>query len=156
VSDAAEDVIGVVRGGARGYVTKAISGEELTDAIVRVSAGTTVPVRDLIMGLCRRCPEPCLVVVPAGAGLVFSPPAGPGVAGLAGRTARGRGGQPQQAAGFGDADLDQAGVFGGRLVRAGREDAGVAPVPGLLAGTGDAAGRVRRRGLGAGGGSSIA
>jgi DNA-binding NarL/FixJ family response regulator len=36
VSDAAEDVIGVVRGGARGYVTKAISGQELTDAIVRV------------------------------------------------------------------------------------------------------------------------
>jgi DNA-binding NarL/FixJ family response regulator len=42
VSDAAEDVIGVVRGGARGYVTKAISGEELTDAIVRVSAGDAV------------------------------------------------------------------------------------------------------------------
>ena len=33
VSDAAEDVIGVVRAGARGYVTKTISGEELTDAI---------------------------------------------------------------------------------------------------------------------------
>jgi DNA-binding NarL/FixJ family response regulator len=42
VSDAAEDVIGVVRGGARGYVTKAISGQELTDAIVRVAAGDAV------------------------------------------------------------------------------------------------------------------
>jgi DNA-binding NarL/FixJ family response regulator len=37
VSDAAEDVIGVVRGGARGYVTKTISGAELTAAIGRVA-----------------------------------------------------------------------------------------------------------------------
>ncbi|HEX6470015.1 MAG TPA: response regulator transcription factor [Streptosporangiaceae bacterium] len=37
VSDAAEDVIGVVRGGARGYVTKTISGPELTAAIGRVA-----------------------------------------------------------------------------------------------------------------------
>src|SRR3954463_6802704 len=42
VSDAAEDVIGVIRGGARGYVTKTISGTELTDAIVRVSEGDAV------------------------------------------------------------------------------------------------------------------
>ena len=33
VSDAAEDVIGVIRAGARGYVTKTISGDELTDAV---------------------------------------------------------------------------------------------------------------------------
>jgi DNA-binding NarL/FixJ family response regulator len=39
VSDAAEDVIGVIRGGARGYVTKAISGPELREAIGRVRAG---------------------------------------------------------------------------------------------------------------------
>jgi DNA-binding NarL/FixJ family response regulator len=39
VSDAAEDVIGVIRGGARGYVTKAISGLELREAIGRVRAG---------------------------------------------------------------------------------------------------------------------
>ena len=32
MSDAAEDVIGVIRAGARGYVTKTISGPELTDA----------------------------------------------------------------------------------------------------------------------------
>src|SRR5690606_34398302 len=32
VSDAAEDVIGVIRAGARGYVTKTIGGKELTDA----------------------------------------------------------------------------------------------------------------------------
>jgi DNA-binding NarL/FixJ family response regulator len=42
VSDAAEDVIGVVRAGARGYVTKAIDGPALTDAIVRVASGDAV------------------------------------------------------------------------------------------------------------------
>jgi DNA-binding NarL/FixJ family response regulator len=42
VSDAAEDVIGVIRGGARGYVTKSISGEELIDAIGRVAEGDAV------------------------------------------------------------------------------------------------------------------
>jgi len=42
VSDAAEDVIGVIRAGARGYVTKAISGAELTDAIHRVANGDAV------------------------------------------------------------------------------------------------------------------
>ena len=42
VSDAAEDVIGVVRGGARGYVTKSISGAELADAIRRVAGGDAV------------------------------------------------------------------------------------------------------------------
>ncbi len=42
VSDAAEDVIGVIRGGARGYVTKTISGTELTDAIIRVADGDAV------------------------------------------------------------------------------------------------------------------
>ena len=39
VSDAAEDVIAVIRGGAQGYVTKAISGSELCEAISRVHAG---------------------------------------------------------------------------------------------------------------------
>ncbi|WP_232822007.1 response regulator transcription factor [Desertihabitans aurantiacus] len=42
VSDAAEDVIGVIRGGARGYVTKSISGAELIDAIRRVAEGDAV------------------------------------------------------------------------------------------------------------------
>ena len=42
VSDAAEDVIGVIRAGARGYVTKAISGEELTDAVHRTADGDAV------------------------------------------------------------------------------------------------------------------
>jgi DNA-binding NarL/FixJ family response regulator len=41
-SDAAEDVVAVVRAGARGYVTKAISPEELADAIRRVAAGDVV------------------------------------------------------------------------------------------------------------------
>jgi DNA-binding NarL/FixJ family response regulator len=39
VSDAAEDVLAVIRGGAHGYVTKAISGAELYEAITRVHAG---------------------------------------------------------------------------------------------------------------------
>jgi DNA-binding NarL/FixJ family response regulator len=42
VSDAAEDVIGVIRAGARGYVTKTISGVELADAIERVAQGDAV------------------------------------------------------------------------------------------------------------------
>ncbi|GAA1145423.1 response regulator transcription factor [Kribbella jejuensis] len=42
VSDAAEDVIGVIRAGARGYVTKNISGTELVDAINRVAEGDAV------------------------------------------------------------------------------------------------------------------
>jgi len=42
VSDAAEDVIAVVRAGARGYVTKSISGEELAAAVNRVRDGDAV------------------------------------------------------------------------------------------------------------------
>jgi len=42
VSDAAEDVIGVIRAGARGYVTKTISRDELADAIRRVADGDAV------------------------------------------------------------------------------------------------------------------
>jgi DNA-binding NarL/FixJ family response regulator len=42
VSDAAEDVIGVIRAGARGYVTKSISGPDLADAVRRVADGDAV------------------------------------------------------------------------------------------------------------------
>jgi DNA-binding NarL/FixJ family response regulator len=42
VSDAAEDVIDVIRAGARGYVTKTISGQELTAAIHRIADGDAV------------------------------------------------------------------------------------------------------------------
>ena len=42
VSDAAEDVIGTIRGGARGYVTKTITGPELVAAIHRVATGDAV------------------------------------------------------------------------------------------------------------------
>jgi DNA-binding NarL/FixJ family response regulator len=41
-SDAPEDVIAVIRAGARGYVTKTISTAELADAIKRVAAGDAV------------------------------------------------------------------------------------------------------------------
>ena len=42
VSDAAEDVIALIRAGARGYVTKTISGDELADAVARVAGGDAV------------------------------------------------------------------------------------------------------------------
>ena len=42
VSDAAEDVIGTIRAGARGYVTKTITGPELVSAIERVATGDAV------------------------------------------------------------------------------------------------------------------
>jgi DNA-binding NarL/FixJ family response regulator len=42
VSDAPEDVIAVIRAGARGYVTKTISGPELIDAVLRVADGDAV------------------------------------------------------------------------------------------------------------------
>lgn len=39
VSDAAEDVIALIRAGARGYVTKNISGPDLAEAVVQVNSG---------------------------------------------------------------------------------------------------------------------
>ena len=41
-SDAPQDVIAVIRAGARGYVTKTISGAELVDAVLRVASGDSV------------------------------------------------------------------------------------------------------------------
>jgi DNA-binding NarL/FixJ family response regulator len=65
VSDAAEDVIAVIRAGARGYVTKTISGAELADAVRRVHDGDAVfsPrlagfVLDAFAGAERRGPAP--------------------------------------------------------------------------------------------------
>ena len=42
VSDAAEDVVSVIRAGARGYLTKAASGAEVVAAVERISAGDAV------------------------------------------------------------------------------------------------------------------
>ncbi len=42
VSDAPDDVIAIIRAGARGYVTKSISGPDLADAVARVSGGDAV------------------------------------------------------------------------------------------------------------------
>jgi DNA-binding NarL/FixJ family response regulator len=42
VSDAPEDVIAVIRAGARGYITKTVTGAELVDAIFRVASGDAV------------------------------------------------------------------------------------------------------------------
>jgi len=42
VSDAAQDIIGVIRAGARGYVTKSISSDELMEGIARVAGGDAV------------------------------------------------------------------------------------------------------------------
>lgn len=41
-SDAPEDVVATVRAGARGYVTKTLSADELVDAVRRVAAGDAV------------------------------------------------------------------------------------------------------------------
>jgi DNA-binding NarL/FixJ family response regulator len=41
-SDAPEDVIAIIRAGARGYVTKTISGADLVDAVCRVAEGEAV------------------------------------------------------------------------------------------------------------------
>lgn len=42
VSDAAEDVVTVIRAGARGYITKSASGQDISDAVVRVAGGDAV------------------------------------------------------------------------------------------------------------------
>ncbi|MEE8599924.1 response regulator [Euzebya tangerina] len=42
VSDAAEDVIAIVRAGARGYLTKTVSADELVEGIERVRGGDAV------------------------------------------------------------------------------------------------------------------
>ncbi|MEN0085786.1 MAG: response regulator transcription factor [Leifsonia sp.] len=42
VSDAAEDVVGVIRAGARGYLTKGSSGRQVSDAVVAVAGGDAV------------------------------------------------------------------------------------------------------------------
>jgi DNA-binding NarL/FixJ family response regulator len=42
VSDAAEDVVGVIRAGARGYLTKGSSGSQVSDAVVAVASGDAV------------------------------------------------------------------------------------------------------------------
>jgi DNA-binding NarL/FixJ family response regulator len=42
VSDSAEDVVGVIRAGARGYITKGSSGAEVSSAVVAVASGDAV------------------------------------------------------------------------------------------------------------------
>jgi DNA-binding NarL/FixJ family response regulator len=42
VSDAADDVVGVIRAGARGYLTKGSSGSQVSDAVVAVAGGDAV------------------------------------------------------------------------------------------------------------------
>ncbi|SDH45751.1 DNA-binding response regulator, NarL/FixJ family, contains REC and HTH domains [Arthrobacter subterraneus] len=42
VSDSAEDVVTVIRAGARGYVTKTITGADISDAVLRVASGDAV------------------------------------------------------------------------------------------------------------------
>lgn len=42
VSDSAEDVVGVIRAGARGYITKGSSGEEVSRAVASVASGDAV------------------------------------------------------------------------------------------------------------------
>lgn len=42
VSDSAEDVVGVIRAGARGYITKGSSGDEVSRAVAAVASGDAV------------------------------------------------------------------------------------------------------------------
>ena len=42
VSDSAEDVVGVIRAGARGYITKGSSGDEVSRAVASVAGGDAV------------------------------------------------------------------------------------------------------------------
>src|SRR5690606_6738753 len=42
VSDSAEDVVGVIRAGARGYITKTSSGAEVSRAVASVAGGDAV------------------------------------------------------------------------------------------------------------------
>jgi len=70
VSDAPEDVIAVIRAGARGYVTKTISGPELADAIRRVADGDAVfspRLAGFVLDAFREEPAARPAVVPAGA-----------------------------------------------------------------------------------------
>jgi DNA-binding NarL/FixJ family response regulator len=63
VSDAAEDVIAVIRAGARGYVTKTVGADELADAIARVAAGDAVfspRLAGFVLDAFRSAPTPSL------------------------------------------------------------------------------------------------
>lgn len=64
VSDAAEDVIGTIRAGARGYVTKTISTPELVDALKVVAAGDAVfspRLAGFVLDAFAQVPEPATV-----------------------------------------------------------------------------------------------
>jgi DNA-binding NarL/FixJ family response regulator len=64
VSDAAEDVIGAIRAGARGYVTKTISTPELVDALRVVAAGDAVfspRLAGFVLDAFASAPEPTTV-----------------------------------------------------------------------------------------------
>ena len=70
VSDAAEDVIAVIRAGARGYVTKTISGSELADGVRRGRCRVQPPagrVRPRFVHRSQRSPG-----APAGSGTRFA------------------------------------------------------------------------------------
>src|SRR5688500_5240577 len=80
VSDAPDDVISIIRAGARGYVTKTISGPELADAVRRVAGGDAV--------FSPRLAGFVLDAFAGGGGQ--APPAAPADPALAHRTARER------------------------------------------------------------------
>jgi DNA-binding NarL/FixJ family response regulator len=67
-SDAPEDVIAVIRAGARGYVTKTISGPDLVDAVRRVAAGDAVfspRLAGFVLDAFAALPEPALASRPS-------------------------------------------------------------------------------------------
>ena len=63
VSDAAEDVIAIVRGGARGYVTKNISGPDLIDAIYRIDAVFSPRLAGFVLDAFANADDPSIAIL---------------------------------------------------------------------------------------------
>ena len=76
VSDAPEDVIAVIRAGARGYITKTISGGELLQAVYRVGSGDAVFSPRLAGFVLDAFAQGSVVGSGIGAGVTGSPPTG--------------------------------------------------------------------------------
>lgn len=77
VSDAPEDVIAVIRAGARGYVTKTISGPELVDAVYRVADGDAVfspRLAGFVLDAFASMPEEAALLAAGGSGRVAFDP----------------------------------------------------------------------------------
>ncbi len=87
VSDAAEDVVAVIRAGARGYITKSASGAEVVDAAVRVAEGDAVfspRLAGFVLDAFRGAPVPSAPTAARTSGASASSPGGAATGGDAG------------------------------------------------------------------------